>query len=144
MPSAAATPTPLRLQWSDTSRGRGTCCGLSSGRSEREVPAIDTDLDQRVEALAGDLVATRRDLHAHPELGFAEHRTAGLIAERLQGLGLTPRVGVGGTGVVADLEGEHDGPTLLVRAAMDALPIEERSDAPYRSQEPGAMHACGH
>lgn len=108
------------------------------------MPAIDTDLDQRVEALAGDLVATRRDLHAHPELGFAEHRTAGLIAERLQGLRLTPRVGVGGTGVVADLEGEHDGPTLLVRADMDALPIEERSDAPYRSQEPGAMHACGH
>ena len=89
------------------------------------------------------LVATRRDLHAHPELGFEEVRTSRLAAERLRELGLTVQTGVGGTGVVALKRGDG-GRCVLLRADMDALPIEEASDVPYRSTYAGVMHACGH
>jgi amidohydrolase len=88
------------------------------------------------------LVSTRRDLHRHPELGFQETRTAGIVASRLRDLGLEPRTGVGRTGVVADFPG--GGPRILLRADMDALPLEEESSAPYASSVPGRMHACGH
>jgi len=88
------------------------------------------------------LVSTRRDLHRHPELGFQETRTAGIVASRLRELGLEPRTGVGRTGVVADFPGL--GPRILLRADMDALPLEEESSAPYASSVPGRMHACGH
>ena len=93
-----------------------------------------------------ELVATRRDLHAHPELGFQEHRTAALVAERLRGLGYDVRTGVGRTGVVGVLRGgaAGGGRTVLLRADMDALPIQEAGEAPYRSTAPGVMHACGH
>ena len=87
------------------------------------------------------LVATRRDLHRHPELAFEERRTAALAAERLRAAGLSPREGVGGTGVAADLGA---GGGLLVRADMDGLPLQESSGAPYASEIPGRMHACGH
>jgi len=90
------------------------------------------------------LIDTRRDLHAHPELAFEESRTAGLVAERQRALGLSPRTGVGRTGVVALVEGARPGRTVLLRADMDALPIEEENEAPYRSRHPGRMHACGH
>lgn len=91
------------------------------------------------------LIALRRDLHMHPELGFRERRTAGLVAGRLRALGLTPREGIAKTGVTAVIEGgAGPGPTLLLRADMDALPVEETSDVPYRSTVPGCMHACGH
>jgi amidohydrolase len=88
------------------------------------------------------LVATRRDLHQHPELGFEETRTSGLAAERLQSLGYQVRSGVGKTGVVAVRQG--DGRCVLLRADMDALPVEEANDVSYRSKHPGKMHACGH
>jgi amidohydrolase len=91
-----------------------------------------------------ELVATRRDLHAHPELGFEEVRTAGIVAARLRALGLEPRTGVGRTGVLARITGGQPGKTVLLRADMDALPIVEENDVPYRSQQPGTMHACGH
>ena len=96
-----------------------------------------------------ELVATRRDLHAHPELGFQERRTAGIVAERLGALGYQVRTGVGRTGVVAVLRGAGPagpGPerTVLLRADMDALPIQEASQVPYRSTAAGVMHACGH
>ena len=91
-----------------------------------------------------EMVATRRDLHAHPELGFEEVRTSGLVAERLRQLGLEPRTGVGRTGVLARITGGKPGKTVLLRADMDALPILEANDVPYRSQSPGRMHACGH
>src|SRR5262245_14180478 len=91
-----------------------------------------------------ELVATRRDLHAHPELGFEEVRTSGIVAERLKKLGLEPRTGVGKTGVLARITGGRPGRTVLLRADMDALPILEENDVPYRSQNPGRMHACGH
>ncbi|MBX3470708.1 MAG: amidohydrolase [Planctomycetes bacterium] len=90
------------------------------------------------------LVATRRDLHAHPELAFEERRTAALVADRLEAAGYRPRRGVGGTGVLADLDGAAPGPTILLRADMDALPLVEEGDVPYASTAPGRMHACGH
>ncbi len=86
----------------------------------------------------------RRDFHAHPELGFKEVRTAGIVARELQSLGLETHTGIAETGVVAILEGEHPGPVILVRADMDALPIHEETGAAYASQNPGVMHACGH
>ncbi|HTW84083.1 MAG TPA: amidohydrolase [Candidatus Sulfotelmatobacter sp.] len=94
--------------------------------------------------LLSEAVAVRRDLHAHPELGFREVRTAGIVAETLRGLGLEVHTGVGETGVVGLLRGGHDGRTVMLRADMDALPMQEESDAPYRSQNAGVMHACGH
>jgi IAA-amino acid hydrolase len=90
-----------------------------------------------------DLVALRRDLHRHPELAFREHRTAAAAAAALRGLGLEPRTGIGGTGVVAELRA-GDGPTVALRADMDALPIAESNPVEYRSTHPGVMHACGH
>jgi amidohydrolase len=90
------------------------------------------------------LVAWRRDLHAHPEVGFEERRTAGIVAAELERLGYQVRTGVGGTGVVGLLEMGRPGPVVLLRFDMDALPIEEENEVAYRSQNPGVMHACGH
>ena len=89
------------------------------------------------------LVATRRDLHQHPELGFEETRTSTLAAERLRSLGYEVKSGVGKTGVVAVRSG-GGGRCVLLRADMDALPVEEANEVPYRSKHPGKMHACGH
>jgi amidohydrolase len=86
----------------------------------------------------------RRDFHVHPELGFQEFRTAGIVAKELQELGLEVSTGVGKTGVVGLIEGARPGPALLLRADMDALPILEETGAEYASTNPGAMHACGH
>jgi amidohydrolase len=86
----------------------------------------------------------RRDFHSHPELGFKEVRTAGIVTRELTALGLEVHPGVGGTGVVALLEGSKPGPVVLVRADMDALRIHEETGAAYASQNPGVMHACGH
>jgi len=86
----------------------------------------------------------RRDFHAHPELGFQEVRTAGIVARELQELGLEVSTGVAETGVVALVEGTKPGPTVLARFDMDALPITEQTGAEYASQNPGVMHACGH
>jgi amidohydrolase len=95
--------------------------------------------------LAEDLVAIRRDLHMHPELGFQEVRTARIVAEQLSALGYEVVTGVGKTGVVGLLGGVQPGErTVLLRFDMDALPIAEENDVPYRSQTPGIMHACGH
>lgn len=91
-----------------------------------------------------ELIATRRDLHAHPELAFEETRTASVVASKLRDLGLDVRHGVGRTGLVADLDGSTSGPNIVLRAEMDALPLEEAEGAPFRSGVPGVMHACGH
>jgi amidohydrolase len=88
------------------------------------------------------LVATRRDLHRHPEIAFEEHRTAGVVAERLRAIGLAPRAGIGRTGVVAD--GGAGSARLMLRADMDALPLQEANEETYASEIPGRMHACGH
>ena len=86
----------------------------------------------------------RRDFHMHPELGFREIRTGGIVARELEALGIEVTKGVGKTGVVGLLEGARPGPTLLLRFDMDALPITEETGAEYASQNPGMMHACGH
>ena len=91
-----------------------------------------------------EVVATRRDLHEHPELGFEEHRTAELVAARLRGLGFDVHTGIGQTGVVGVLHGTKPGKTIMLRADMDGLPIDEENEVPYRSQSPVHMHACGH
>ena len=105
---------------------------------------------QRIWDLVDDqqefLLSTRREIHQHPELSFKETRTAALIASILTGAGYAPKTGVGsgGTGVWAVLEGGLPGPTIALRADTDALPVEEKNDLPFRSQNPGVMHACGH
>ena len=86
----------------------------------------------------------RRDFHMHPELGFNEIRTGGIVAKELEALGIEVTKGVGKTGVVGLLEGAKPGPTLLIRFDMDALPIIEDTGAEYASQNQGVMHACGH
>lgn len=97
------------------------------------------------QALADELTAIRRDLHMHPELGFQEFRTAGIVTEQLNALGYEVVTGVGKTGVVGLLPGGQPGDrTVLLRFDMDALPIQDAKDVPYRSQTPGLMHACGH
>lgn len=104
-------------------------------------------LRQEAQALMPDLAAWRRDFHMHPELGFREVRTAGIVADHLRGLGLEVSSGVGRTGVVAVVEGERlpaDAPTVLLRFDMDALPIQEQTTHGFRSQTDGVMHACGH
>jgi amidohydrolase len=102
------------------------------------------DLREAAEEIGPGIVADRRDLHQHPELGYSEKRTAALVAARLQQLGLEVRTGVGGTGVVGLLRGRQPGKTVLLRADMDALPIQEENSTPYASQTAGVMHACGH
>ncbi|MGV7029473.1 M20 aminoacylase family protein [Methylobacterium symbioticum] len=99
----------------------------------------------RIQTYADELTALRRDLHAHPELGFEEVRTSGIVADLLTGYGIEVHRGVGGTGVVGILKGRSDnGRRIGLRADMDALPIEEETNLPYRSTYPGKMHACGH
>jgi len=86
----------------------------------------------------------RRDFHMHPELGYREIRTGGIVAKELEALGIEVTKGVGKTGIVGLLEGSKPGPTLLLRFDMDALPIAEETSAEYASQTQGVMHACGH
>ena len=86
----------------------------------------------------------RRDFHQHPEIGFHEVRTAGIVAKELNELGLEVSTGIAETGVVAMLEGKGPGPVVLLRFDMDALPVQEETGAAYASQTPGVMHACGH
>ncbi len=90
-----------------------------------------------------DIIEWRRDFHMHPELGFHESRTSSRVAEELEKLGYRVRRNVGRTGVVADL-GDDNGACFAIRADMDALPILEANEVPYRSQNEGTMHACGH
>src|SRR6266849_7346590 len=109
----------------------------------------ESDLVGELEAfLAGhqpELIEFRRDLHAHPEIGYAEHRTTRRIALRLQAAGLRPAVLPKGTGLIVDIGGStHDAPAVALRADIDALPIVDEKDVPYRSLNVGACHACGH
>lgn len=94
--------------------------------------------------LISSLVALRRDIHAHPELGFDEHRTAARIAAELRAAGIEVHEGIGGTGVVGVLRAGDGQRTLGLRADMDALPIDEQTGLPWRSTRPGCFHGCGH
>jgi len=104
----------------------------------------DAEIRAAADALAPALVETRRDIHRHPELGNREFRTGKLVAERLRTLGIEVRYPVAKTGVVGILKGGRPGAVVAVRADLDALPIQERNDVPYKSENPGVKHACGH
>ncbi len=99
---------------------------------------------ERIAGYADELTAIRRDFHEHPELGMEEVRTSGIVAKLLNEWGIETHTGIGKTGVVGVLKGKAGGKTIGLRADMDALPIDERSNLPFASKTPGVMHACGH
>jgi amidohydrolase len=125
---------------------------LLSATSAFAQPSLAKDVDRHAAKVEAQVVAWRRDLHAHPELSFQEKRTSQLVADHLRRLGLEVRTGVGGTGVVGLLRGGRPGPVVALRADMDGLPVTEEVDVPFKStaraqfngQEVGVMHACGH
>ncbi|MBV8338755.1 MAG: amidohydrolase, partial [Candidatus Eremiobacteraeota bacterium] len=96
------------------------------------------------DSVVRDVIELRRDFHAHPELGFEEVRTAGVVADRLRRLGYEVRTGIAETGVLGILRTGKPGRCVLLRADMDALPVEEQGDLPFASTVTGKMHACGH
>ena len=106
---------------------------------------MDKNLEifKRINELEDELIALRRDFHRYPELGFKEFRTSKKIVKYLVDLGLEVTI-LAKTGVVGLLKGINNGPTLLLRSDMDALPINEENNVPYKSDNPGVMHACGH
>src|SRR5271154_2541460 len=108
--------------------------------SDNDMPTIP-----RIESFADELTAIRRDLHAHPEIGFEEVRTSGIVAEKLAQWGVEVHRGIGGTGVVGVLKGKGNGGKRIgLRADMDALPMEENTNLKWRSTIPGRFHGCGH
>ena len=112
---------------------------LSSHRIT-DMPTID-----RIDGYADELTAIRRDLHAHPEIGFEEVRTSGIVADKLKGWGIEVHRGLGGTGVIGVLKGKGNGGKRIgLRADMDALPMEENTNLKWRSTIPGRFHGCGH
>jgi amidohydrolase len=122
------------------------------GAAQTAPAATHAAIDARARALEPKLLAWRRDIHQHPELGNRETRTAKLVADHLRALGLEVTTGVAGTGVVGVLKGARPGPTVALRADMDALPVQENNDLPFRSRATSTyegktvpvMHACGH
>jgi amidohydrolase len=118
-----------------------------------QTPApLQAEIDRRAADVAARVVTWRRDFHQHPELGYQETRTAGIVADHLRKLGMEVRTGMAKTGVVGILRGGKPGRVVALRADMDALPVTEELDVPYASkvkaqwggQEVGVMHACGH
>ncbi|MCJ7451283.1 MAG: amidohydrolase, partial [Steroidobacteraceae bacterium] len=123
---------------------------LAAGPARAEI--TETQLDQVAKSLQPQLITWRRDFHQHPELSNSETRTAKIVADHLESLGIEVRTGVAHTGVVGVLRGGKSGPVVALRADMDALPVTEMVDVPfkstvtaeYRGQKVGVMHACGH
>jgi amidohydrolase len=120
--------------------------------SDAQNAALSTEIQSRIAAIEPKIVAWRRDIHQHPELGNREVRTAKLVADHLKSLGIEVQTGVAHTGVIGILRGGKPGPVVLLRADMDGLPVTERVNIPfaskaratYNGQEVGVMHACGH
>lgn len=120
--------------------------------AQAQQSALPDAIQSRVDTVMPQVVDWRRDFHQHPELGNREFRTAGIIAEHLEALGMEVTTGVAHTGVVGILRGDRPGPVVALRADMDALPVEEQVDLPfasrvrteYNGQDVGVMHACGH
>ncbi|KAB2693384.1 amidohydrolase [Ochrobactrum sp. Kaboul] len=113
----------------------------TSSHGLNDLSSLVQQLSDKVEP---DLIEIRRDIHAHPETGFDVERTAGVVARELDRLGIEHQTGIGRTGVVGLIKGGRPGPTLVIRADMDALPIEEQTGLPFASLHQGKMHACGH
>ncbi|MEX2152050.1 MAG: amidohydrolase [Gemmatimonadaceae bacterium] len=126
-------------------------CPVTLGAQDA-VSSLHSEVDRRTNEVLPRVVAWRRDVHQHPELSYQETRTAALVAQHLKSLGLEVQTGVGGNGVVGILRGGRPGRTVALRADMDALPVTEQVDLPFKStvralyngQEVGVMHACGH
>ncbi|HZM89300.1 MAG TPA: amidohydrolase [Blastocatellia bacterium] len=121
--------------------------GLTTQLAQTTTAGVSREqqIAQATEALRAKLIEQRRDFHMHPELSNREERTSRVVAEKLRALGLDEvKTGVGKYGVVALLKGAKPGPVVAVRADMDALPIQETIDVPYKSKNPGVKHACGH
>ena len=120
--------------------------------AQAQAPVLSAAVAQKITAIEPKVVAWRRDIHQHPELGNRETRTAKLVADHLRSLGIEVQEGVAHTGVVGILRGGKPGPVVLLRADMDALPVTERANVPFKStvratyngQEVGVAHACGH
>ena len=140
-------------------RASAICCVLLAGlagslpaSADAQAPALSAQTQARIAAIEPKVVAWRRDIHEHPELGNREVRTARLVADHLRALGIEVQTGVAHTGVVGLLRGGKPGPVVLLRADMDALPVAERVKLPFASkaratfngEEVGVMHACGH
>lgn len=114
--------------------------------------SLRSSIDKQASAIEGKVIEWRRDIHQNPELGNQEFRTAKKVADHLRSLGIEVTEGVAVTGVVGVLKGGKPGPTVALRADMDALPVTERVNLPFKStvttsyngQETGVMHACGH
>ncbi len=106
---------------------------------------LSEKIKQLAEANSNDIISTRHYLHAHPELSFEEYQTSAFVAEKLRSIGIETQEGVADTGVVGLIHGRNPNKKVIaLRADMDALPIEEANNVPYKSQNPGVMHACGH
>ena len=99
---------------------------------------------QKAEEISEELVRIRRDIHAHPEIGYQETRTAALVADYLGKLGIEVKENLCVTGVVGTLRGKYPGKTVLLRADMDCLEMQEQNEVSYKSNFDGRMHACGH
>src|SRR4026209_1738257 len=120
--------------------------------AEAATPRLDQRISDAASAVEQKVIATRRDIHEHPELGNREVRAAKLVADRLRQLGIETREGVAHTGVIGLLKGGKPGRVVALRADMDALPVVEEVDVPFKStvkteyigQQVGVMHACGH
>jgi amidohydrolase len=110
--------------------------------SSSRIPALVARAQAEVDAVAAELIEIRRDLHAHPELSWAEERTSAVVAKRLDEAGLAPRA-LPRNGLVVEI-GSGPGPVVALRADLDALPVEDRTDDPWASTVPGVAHACGH
>ena len=131
-----------------------TCVAAITSLASQQAPTADLvrEIEMRLPGVMPKVVAWRRDIHEHPELSFEETRTAALVAAHLKSLGIEVQTGVGRTGVVGILRGGKPGPVVALRADMDALPVTELVDLPFRSRvrakyqggEAGVMHACGH
>jgi amidohydrolase len=128
------------------------CSLVISSSAFAQNDALKNKVNQSADKIESKVIAWRRDIHEHPELGNNEHRTAAIIAKHLQSLGIEVKTGVAHTGVVGLLKGGKPGPVIALRADMDALPVIERTPVPfaskvkaqYNGQEVGVMHACGH
>lgn len=105
---------------------------------------IKLEIQRAAKSLLPQLIHLRREIHRKPELAFKEHATSALICKELEDHGIPYSKGVAGTGVVVEIQGPSAGPTILLRAELDALPIQEETDLPYGSEHEGLMHACGH
>ncbi|MDO8910032.1 MAG: amidohydrolase [Pseudohongiella sp.] len=125
---------------------------LQAGIAQAQLPGVSDAVSVQIEAVMPQVIEWRRDFHEHPELGNREFRSAGIIAEHLEALGMEVQTGIAHTGVVGILKGGRPGPVVALRADMDALPVEERADVAfasrvrteYNGQDVGVMHACGH